>query len=91
MALQMAQLQSQIEVNQAQANKLNADAEKTKGVDTDLSKAETEYKKSLQALTEFQATSESQNFNLVKAKVENVIASTNKLNAETKKKQQMQK
>ena len=36
-------------------------------------------------MTEYQATTESENFNLIRAKVENVIASTNKLNAETKK------
>lgn len=84
MALQNSMIQSQIKVNEAQAKKLDADANKTAGVDTELGKAETEYKKSLQALTEFQATSESENFNLMRAKVENVIASTNKLNAETK-------
>ena len=84
MALQSMMMESAIELNKANANKANADANKTAGVDTELGKAETEYKKSLQALTEFQATSESQNFNLVRAKVENVIASTNKLNAETK-------
>lgn len=84
MALNTQMLESQIKVNEAQAKKLDADANKTAGVDTELGKAETEYKKSLQALTEFQATTESQGFGLMKAKIENVIASTNKLNAETK-------
>ena len=56
MALQNAMIQSQIEVNQAQAEKLKADATKTAGVDTELSKAEKSYKESLKALTENQAS-----------------------------------
>ena len=83
MALQMAQLQSQIEVNQAQANKLNADAEKTKGVDTKLSEAEIQYKHSLQALTENQAAGASWDYSKNEALIENLVANTKLLNAQT--------
>ena len=83
MALQMAQLQSQIEVTQAQANKLNADAEKTKGVDTKLSEAEIQYKHSLQALTENQAAGASWDYSKNQALIENLVANTKLLNAQT--------
>ena len=83
MALQMAQLQSQIEVNQAQANKLNADAEKTKGVDTKLSEAEIQYKHSLQALTENQAAGASWDYSKNEALIENLVANTKLANAQT--------
>ncbi|MEM3771992.1 MAG: hypothetical protein QXW80_06745 [Candidatus Micrarchaeia archaeon] len=39
LALQLAKLQSEIEINKAQAKKLEAEAEKTSGVDTELAKA----------------------------------------------------
>jgi hypothetical protein len=39
MALQLAKLQSEIDINKAMAEKLKAEAEKTKGVDTELAKA----------------------------------------------------
>ena len=39
MGLQLGNLASQVELNKSQANKNNAEAEKIKGVDTDVQKA----------------------------------------------------
>ena len=85
MALQMAQLESQIEVNKAQANKLNADAIKTAGIDTELSKAEKSYKESLKALTENQATGATWDWQLKKSQIENLIQNTKLANENTTK------
>ena len=81
----MAQLESQIEVNKAQANKLNADAIKTAGIDTELSKAEKSYKESLKALTENQATGATWDWQLKKSQIENLIQNTKLANENTKK------
>ena len=83
MALQAAMMQSQVELNKANAAKAEADANKTAGVDTEVAKEEKNYKKALAALTDYQATTESEGHNLMVAKIQNVVASTNKLNAET--------
>ena len=84
MGLQNAMISSQIAVNEAQAKKLEADANKTAGVDTDLSKAETEFKKSLQALTENQASGAQWDYQKGQATIENIQAMTKKANAEAK-------
>ena len=76
-------LESQIEVNKAQAAKLNADAAKTSGVDTKLSEAEIQYKHSLQALTENQAAGASWDYSKNQALIENLVANTKLLNAQT--------
>lgn len=83
MALQAGMMQSQIALNEANAKKAEADANKTAGVDTEVATEEKKLKKALAALTEYQATTESEGHNLMVAKIQNVIASTNKLNAET--------
>ena len=77
-------LESQIKVNEAQAKKLDADANKTAGVDTELGKAETEFKKSFQALTENQATGAQWDYQKGQAIIENIQAMTKKANAEAK-------
>lgn len=84
MALNTQMLESQIEVNKAQAAKLNADATKTAGVDTELGKADTEFKKSLRALTENQATGASWDWQKSKSTIENIEAMTRKANEETR-------
>lgn len=84
MALQAGMLQSQIKVNEAQAEKLEAEATKTRGVDTELGKAETELKRSLQALTENQATGAQWDYQKGQATIENIQALTKKANAEAK-------
>ena len=83
MGIQGQMLESQIEVNKAQAAKLNADAAKTSGVDTKLSEAEIQYKHSLQALTENQAAGASWDYNKNQALIENLVANTKLLNAQT--------
>ena len=83
MGIQSQMLESQIEVNKAQAAKLNADAAKTSGVDTKLSEAEIQYKHSLQALTENQAAGATWDFNKNQALIENLVANTKLLNAQT--------
>ena len=83
MALQNSMIQSQIEVNKAQAEKLNADAKKTAGVDTQLSNAEIQYKHSLQALTENQAAGASWDYSKNEALIQNLVANTKLANAQT--------
>ena len=83
MGIQGQMLESQIEVNKAQAAKLNADAAKTSGVDTKLSEAEIQYKHSLQALTENQAAGASWDYSKNQALIENLVANTKLLNAQT--------
>ena len=70
-------------LNEAQAEKLEADATKTRGVDTKLSEAEIQYKQSLQALTENQAAGASWDYSKNEALIQNLVANTKLANAQT--------
>ena len=60
MGLQMESLQSQIELNKANAKKANADANKTAGADTENTTADTKLKRAQEALVNYQGTTESE-------------------------------
>lgn len=86
MALQAANIASQTMVNQASAKKMNAEANKIEGVDTDLTKAETAFK---ERVTDMQDTVEKvlnsqellngANFHMIQSKERAVWAETRSL------------
>lgn len=80
MALQMANMQANTEVAKAQANKLNVEADKLKGVDTDYTKTQTESlaqgitnQKAQTKLTEMQTNLAGIEYDLKNASIEDSI------------------